>query len=184
LTVRIISGERRGANILTPDGFETRPLRDRIRQALFNMLRPDVRGSVVLDAFAGSGAVGLEALSNGAEYVLFVENSKPAAHTVRVNLTKLRYEEQGELVLGPSPQAIREAKRRPAPFTHLLLMPPYESGLCESVLSYEPLLKVCREDCIAVCEIHEDEPFELPAGWKITCDRKYGITRLLFLVRA
>ena len=182
MTVRIISGERRGAHIDTPEGQETRPLRDRIRQALFNMLRPEIRESVVLDAFAGSGAVGLEAISNGAQRAVFVDQSPAAADVIRRNVRRLRFEDRATVLQGSSPGIIAKLDPRHLPFTILFLMPPYLSNLCEPVLADAQLRSRLAPRCLAVCEIHGDEPPPAHAGWSVHDDRRYGITRLLTLV--
>lgn len=182
MTIRIISGERRGAKLQTPEGELTRPLRDRVRQALFNVLRDDVRGAVVLDAFAGTGAVGLEALSNGAEHATFIEVEPDVAQLIRGNIAKLGYASRSLVVEGASPGSI-EKLRPGAPFTLLFLMPSYHSGLCETVLGSEGVLARCAAGAVAVCEVHRDEAFAAPAGWRVMKEKRYGITRLLFLLR-
>lgn len=183
MSLRIISGERRGTHIDTPEGTETRPLRDRLRQALFNILRPYTRQAIVLDAFAGSGAVALEALSNGATRAVLVEPSGPAAHCIHRNIEKLRYEDRATLLRGESPGALAQLDRRHPAFDLLFLMPPYHSGLCEKVLGSADLEPRITPDPLAICELHKDEPFNPPGGWKLEQERTYGITRLVFLRR-
>jgi len=178
MPLRIISGERRGAIIQTPEGQETRPLRDRLRQSLFNILRPDLRGVRVLDAFAGSGAVGLEALSNGASHATFVESWPTAAGAIRKNITKLRYEGRTLLLEGKSPAVIAKAD---GPFDLLFLMPPYHSALCDAVLADAEVLRRCAPGALAACEIHADETLAPHAPWVAEDERLYGITKLVFL---
>src|SRR6185312_9689303 len=88
--VRIIAGERKGHTIIAPRGRETRPTSDRVRENVFNIVAPWVEGAQVLDLYAGSGAMGLEALSRGAERAVFVESDKEAVRTIEQNLDKLR----------------------------------------------------------------------------------------------
>src|SRR3954465_7320676 len=87
--MRIVAGSRRGAKILAPKGLDTRPTGDRVREAAFNLLGP-VDGASVLDLYAGSGAMGLEALSRGAERAVFVESDRDACRAIERNLEKLR----------------------------------------------------------------------------------------------
>ena len=183
MTVRIISGERRGAHLRTPDGDATRPLRDRVREALFNTLRGDVRDARVLDAFAGSGAVGLEALSNGAEHAVFVEPAPPAARVIHENIAKLRYADRTLVLRGRSPDVLHKPLSI-QPFTLLFLMPPYHSGLCQQVLADPGALARCAPDALAVCEVHKEETFEPPEGWTMNREKLYGITRLVYLQRS
>src|ERR671922_2726510 len=88
--MRIIAGSRKGHRIEAPKGLATRPTGDRVREAAFNLIGPLVGGESVLDLFAGSGAMGLEALSRGAERVTFVESDRDACRTIERNLDKLR----------------------------------------------------------------------------------------------
>jgi len=183
MSLRIIAGNRRGAHLFTPEGLDTRPLRDRVRQALFDILRGTFDDARVLDAFAGSGAVGFESISRGATRAVFVEPSAPACDAIRKNTAKLRYEEFAELHQGKSPEVF--AKLGDPKFTHLFLMPPYHSGFCWKCLAapaLEPLLAKERR-VLAVCEIHIEEPDQLPKGWEVFDDRNYGITRILTLAR-
>ena len=96
--IRIISGRLGGRLIDTPKTSATHPMGDRERSAIFNRMRSDIPGSVVLDAFAGSGAIGIEALSLGAAEVDFLENNRKAADTIRANLAKLKLESQGNII--------------------------------------------------------------------------------------
>src|SRR5437588_4246272 len=89
LSMRIIAGQYRSRKLVTPAGSQTRPTSDRLRETLFNVVSPAVAESVWLDLFAGSGAVGIEALSRGARMVYFVENNARAAKAIRANLSSL-----------------------------------------------------------------------------------------------
>ena len=184
MSIRIIAGLRRGAVLQMPEGLDTRPLRDRVRESLFNILRPNLRGARVLDAFAGSGAVGLEAISRGATWCGFVEAAPPAQEAVRRNIAKLRFERETQLVAGRSPEAF--AKMRvpgDAGVTHVFLMPSYHSGLCWTCLESKELAALVAEEALAICELHREEEVREVPGWEIADDRLYGITRLMFLQR-
>jgi 16S rRNA (guanine966-N2)-methyltransferase len=97
--VRIIAGEFRGRRIEAPSGLATRPMLDRVREAVFSTLQPWLRDAVVLDLFAGSGSLGLEALSRGARTVRFVERGAPALATLRKNVEALRVRDRVEVVV-------------------------------------------------------------------------------------
>lgn len=184
MSLRIISGERRGTKLRAPEGLDTRPLRDRVREALFSKIRPGLRDARVLDAFAGSGAVGLEALSNGAAHATFVEPSRPAVAVLRENIRKVRYENCTTILEGKSPEILANLDGSATPLDILFLMPPYHSGLCIAVLEAPSLLPCLAPGALAVCEVHRDEEFPMPPGWMAIDDRLYGITRLLFLERS
>lgn len=183
MSLRIISGERRGARLSAPEGLETRPLRDRVREALFSMIRPRLRGASVLDAFAGSGAVGLEAISNGAASAVFVEPAPPALSALRGNIAKLRFQDRATVLGGHCPGVLKALAPAVPPFGMLFLMPPYRSGLCGEVLRSSHLAGRLAEECLAVCELHRDEEGAVPPGWVVAGDRLYGVTRLLLLER-
>lgn len=183
MTLRIIAGTRRGAHLATPEGLDTRPLRDRVRESLFNIVRERMPGARVLDAFAGSGAVGLEAISRGAAHATFIEPAAPACDAIRRNIAKLRFEASSRLVRGETPNALGALSPPPGGFTDIFLMPPYRSGLawkCLESAELAPLLSTDRTP-LAIAEIHIEEPLPELEGWKVVDDRKYGITRLVFL---
>src|SRR5258708_6976091 len=97
--VRIIAGQFRSRKLIAPDGLKTRPTSDRLRETLFNVLQPRIEGAVFADLYAGSGAVGLEALSRGAKHVHFAENAKPPLIALRENAGSLGLEEGGDHTL-------------------------------------------------------------------------------------
>jgi 16S rRNA (guanine966-N2)-methyltransferase len=122
--VRIIAGERRGARIAVPRGRATRPTSDRARESLFAMLG-DVAGLRVLDPFAGSGALGLEALSRGAEHVVFCETSPAALRALMDNVARLGYEERCEVVRSDARRRMAADAAVGRTYHLLLLDPPY-----------------------------------------------------------
>lgn len=179
--LRIIGGEKRGARLFTPEGLDTRPLRDRVREALFNILQGRLAGRHVLDVFGGTGAVGLEAVSRGAASALFIEANPVAGRVIARNIQKLGYESRTRLVLGDAPQCLRKVEPPPGGFDFVFLMPPYHSGLAQDALV--ELDGLLSEDAVAVMEIHADEDATPPQGWEAVDDRLYGVTRLVFLGR-
>ncbi len=98
--LRVIAGEFRSRRLKTPHGDDVRPTPNRLREALFNVLAPSIAGAVFVDAYAGSGAVGIEALSRGARRAIFIERHKVAANLIRENLTALGAEDRGHVVVG------------------------------------------------------------------------------------
>jgi len=98
--MRVIGGEYRSRLLKTIPGLDTRPTPDRLREALFNILRPEIEGVVFLDAYAGTGAVGIEALSRGARHAIFLERSRSAAQVIRENLRSLQADRRAEVVQG------------------------------------------------------------------------------------
>jgi 16S rRNA (guanine966-N2)-methyltransferase len=177
--MRIIAGSRRGAQISAPKGKDTRPTSDRVRENAFNLLGP-IDGTTVLDLFAGSGALGLEALSRGAERVVFVDNDRDACRTINANLDKLKL--TGAVVLCQDARQVlateAAARRR---YDLVLVDPPY--GLLPDVqtilATYLP--RILAEEGIVVVESDARVEPELPLD--VFKSRKYGGTRVTIFVR-
>ena len=172
--MRIIAGSRKGARIFAPKGLETRPTGDRVREAVFNLVGP-VDGAEVLDLYAGSGAMGLEALSRGAGRVTFVESDREAAETILKNLDKLQLE--GAVVLRD------DAGRRLATdaaggrrYDLVLIDPPYSMLARTLPILATYLPAIVAENGIAVVESDaRDEP-DLPLPKRTS--RRYGAARV------
>ena len=177
--MRIIAGSRRGATISAPRGTDTRPTSDRVRENAFNLIGP-VDGATVLDLFAGSGAMGLEALSRGAERVVFVDSDRDACRTINANLDKLRL--TGATVLcQDARQALSTESAAGRRYDLVLVDPPYGklSNLETTLATHLP--RVLADDGIIVVESDaRDEP-QLPL--EVLKSRKYGSTRLTLFVR-
>lgn len=186
MSLQVIGGLKRGAKLRTPEGTEvTRPLRGRIRESLFNILREDVPGAQVLDAFAGSGAVGLEALSRGAAHCTFVEPADEALRALEWNIKHLRFESQTRVVRSRMPDACERLNPLRGGFNIAFLMPPYHSGLgirCLESAVFRRLL--VPEDSVVILEVDAGETLETVAGWNVVDERRYGVTRLLFYTPA
>jgi len=172
--MRIIAGERKGHTIYAPKGLDTRPTSDRVRENVFNIVAPWVEDARVLDLFAGSGAMGLEALSRGAAVVLFVESDKNAARTIERNLDKLRLTGATVLRLGASAALTQEvaAGRK---YDLVLVDPPYEMTDYDALARYLP--RVLAEDGLLVLESSVRSEPALP-GLEVRTTRKYGSTRV------
>jgi 16S rRNA (guanine(966)-N(2))-methyltransferase RsmD len=125
--MRIIGGTLRSRTLIAPPGLATRPTSDRLRETLFNVLAPRIQGARFLDLYAGSGAVGLEALSRGASHVVFVERSAPALTVLRKNLASLGIS-SGISIHAGSVVPILRRMRTDAPFDLVFLDPPYDSA--------------------------------------------------------
>jgi 16S rRNA (guanine966-N2)-methyltransferase len=124
--MRIISGTYRGRTIRTVKGERLRPTSEQLRETLFDVLGPQVAGSRFLDAYAGSGAVGLEALSRGAREVVFIEHHRPAVELIRKNLAALGIESGFRLITSPALAALDRLEEEGAPFDFIFLDPPYD----------------------------------------------------------
>jgi 16S rRNA (guanine966-N2)-methyltransferase len=172
--MRIVAGSRRGAKILAPKGLNTRPTGDRVREAAFNLIGP-VDGAEVLDLFAGSGAMGLEALSRGASRVTFVEQDEAAARTIVRNLEKLRLREAVVLRddAGRKLAADAAAGNR---YDLVLVDPPYRmlTTFLPALAAYVPA--VLSPGGLAVVESGSHHEPDLPLPKRTS--RRYGSARL------
>jgi 16S rRNA (guanine966-N2)-methyltransferase len=174
--MRIIAGSRKGARIFAPKGHETRPTSDRVREAAFNLLGPAApEGASVLDLFAGSGAMGLEALSRGAAHATFVENDREACRAINRNLDKLGLE--GATVLCQDAlTALRADARAGTRYDLVLVDPPYRrfSSLQNALIEHLP--KILAPDGLLLVETAAAEEPELPLATRTS--RRYGSARL------
>jgi 16S rRNA (guanine966-N2)-methyltransferase len=170
--VRIVAGELRGRRLVAPRGSSTRPTADRVREALFSMLG-DVSGARVLDLFAGSGALGIEALSRGAEEAVFVDSSREAVESIRRNLAELKVE---GLVARRDALVWLVAAADNAPFDLIFADPPYDSAVRTGPLLAERLPPILTEDAVIVTESDKRAPLDLP--FPLVRERTYGDTRI------
>jgi len=171
--VRIIAGSRKGTTIFAPKGPRTRPTSDRVRENIFNIVAPWVEGARVLDLYAGSGAMGLEALSRGADAVVFVEAEADAVRTIERNLDKLRLAAT-VLRLEANTALVQEAAAA-RKYDLVLLDPPYAMTDFNALVRYLP--SVLAEDGLLVLETDARTEPELP-GLAVRTSRKYGSTRV------
>ena len=130
--MRVIAGKARRLPLTAPPGEDTRPTTDRIKETLFNILQDDIPGCRFLDLFAGSGGIGIEALSRGASETVFVESDRRAWKCIETNLAKTRLEEQATVVRGDVLAALGRTKE---PFDIIFADPPYRKGWEERILS-------------------------------------------------
>jgi 16S rRNA (guanine966-N2)-methyltransferase len=177
--VRIVAGSRKGHRIAAPRGVVTRPTSDRVREAAFALIGP-VDGARALDLFAGSGAMGLEALSRGAARCVFVERDRGACRVIEENLRKLRFAE-ADVRCGDARSSLREDALRASRYDLVLVDAPYgEWERLEAALA-EALPVVLEEDGLVVVETSEKVEPSLPLDLVTT--RRYGSARITVFSR-
>lgn len=185
--MRIVSGEFKGRAIAAPAGRDTRPTSDRARESLFNVLlhapwSPGIKDRRVLDLFAGSGALGLEAMSRGAAFALFVETDAAARGAIRDNIESLglfgttRIHRRDATDLGVKPAGLGD------PFDLVFLDPPYRKGLGERALVRLPEGGWITPDALIMFECATDETPATP-GYETLDVRDYGAAKVIFLRR-
>ena len=185
--LRIVGGLHRGRRLVAPPGDKVRPTSDRAREALFNILSHGnfaasglpFADKPVLDAFAGTGAFGLEALSRGASAAAFIEIEREALAALRRNVAALGEVERAQIVAGDATRPTRAAFACALAF----LDPPYGSGLAPASLAALAAAGWLMPDALAVIEVAAREEFPLPPGFSLIDQRVYGAARLVFLRR-
>ncbi|MBK9262262.1 MAG: 16S rRNA (guanine(966)-N(2))-methyltransferase RsmD [Polyangiaceae bacterium] len=177
--MRVIAGALRGRSLVAPKGHGTRPTSDRVREALFNVLG-DVSGAVVLDLYAGTGALGIEALSRGAARAVFVENARPALAPLRRNLETLGLNASSTVVASPVLRAVRGLSSQ-GPFDLVLVDPPY-ADLAEAAIALELAAAggLCADDARVVLEHASRDPAPAVKAFVWQATRRYGDTSLSF----
>lgn len=176
--MRIVAGRWGGRRLVAPPGVRTRPTSDRVREALFSILADRTAGATVWDLFAGSGALGLEALSRGAEHVTFVERDRRTAAILRQNADQLRAEpERHRVVVEPVARFLRRAE---GPVKLILCDPPYADGPEAARLVLAAAARRLAPGGLVVLEHGVKDVLEAPDGLRAVDARQYGDTALFF----
>lgn len=190
--MRIVGGIHRGRALTAPEGSATRPTSDRVREALFNILShglehtdatPLPQGARVLDLFAGSGALGFEALSRGATRVLFVDTAPAARAAIRQNIDALQAAGATKLYRRDAADLGPMESNCGGPFDLVFLDPPYHSGLIAPALEGLLAGNWLNENAVLVIEVAANEVLPEQAGYMELDRRTYGDTMLVFLKR-
>lgn len=177
--MRVISGRARGTTLFTPDGLDTRPTLDRVREAVFSMIFTKPDGARVLDLFAGSGAMGVEALSRGAEECDFVDISPVACDCVRKNLAKTRFE-NARVSNTDFKSFLLKCNTG---YDLIFLDPPYDSGYYSTALDIIAERRLLNDDGIIVAECADPNGFDC-RGYEVYRQRKYGKATVFLLQQA
>jgi 16S rRNA (guanine(966)-N(2))-methyltransferase RsmD len=180
--MRIISGTSKGRKLATPKNPSLRPTSDRVKESIFNILRGQIEGGMVLDLFAGTGNLGIEALSRGAKKVIFVEKGRHALRLIQKNLAQFGLEERSEVLPIDANRAIGILKQRGKTFDLIFMDPPYEKGLIEKTLVKLSSHQIYHRGSILVIEHHRRELLPSVAhGWNLIRQRQIGETVISFL---
>jgi 16S rRNA (guanine(966)-N(2))-methyltransferase RsmD len=180
--MRIISGTSKGRKLVTPRSQSLRPTSDRVKESIFNILQDEIVGKVVLDLFAGTGNLGIEALSRGAKKTIFVEKGRQALRLIQRNLTQFGLEERSEILPKDAIRAIGILKQRGESFDLILMDPPYQKGLIQKTLMKLNSYPIYHKDSILVIEHDRREPLStVMDGWNLIRQRRIGDTVISFL---
>lgn len=183
--MRVIAGSKRHIILDTPEGMSTRPTQDRIKETLFNMIGQDVSGSNFLDLFAGSGQMGIEALSRGAERAVFVESDKKASDIIKKNLSKTGFENESELISSDVFLTLKRLDGR-YKFDYVFMDPPYNKLLEKSVLEALKDSSIIDEYTRIIVEasLETDFSYVTDLGFTIIKEKNYKTNKHVFIEKA
>ncbi len=183
--MRIISGNKRGMLLETPDGMDTRPTSDRIKETLFNMIAPYVCDSYFLDLFAGSGQMGIEALSRGAREAVFVEKDKRAIACIENNLNKAKFDDDSLLLKTDVFSALNMLKNHSV-FDIVFMDPPYNKLIEKDVLKSLANSPFISDETLIIVEASLETDFDYVEsyGYSITKEKLYKTNKHIFLKKA
>ncbi len=174
--MRVITGKARGVQLKTPEGMQTRPTTDRVKEALFSIIHFDIPGAKVLDLFGGTGQLGIEALSRGAKSAVFVDAGDSACRLIKENLKRTKLEQEGRVVRSDYMEYLNRTKEQ---FDIVFLDPPYAEVFLENALKRITEIDILQSGGIIVAErpLGKELPWEFE-GFERSRDYKYGKTLL------
>mgnify|MGYP001483217182 FL=1 len=184
--MRIISGELKGANIFLPKNKNTRPLKDMVRESIFNLLIHsnkisfDINKSKVLDLFSGTGSFGLECLSRKAEKVFFIEKEKDAIRILKKNIKKLGLENKIKIFTDDVFKIIKENDLLNSKFNLIFCDPPFRNSNIKVLFDLLLENKILKKDGIIILHRNKNFKEELPDYFKIIDERSYGVSKIVF----
>ena len=169
--MRIISGTAKGRRLKEPGGNAIRPTTDMVKESIFNIIQFDIEGRRVLDLFAGTGQLGIEALSRGAAGVTFVDESNDAIKLVRENVKSLGFEDKATITRGDATAFLRQG----GGYDVIFLDPPYDSGLMEKALNSIIEFDMLKDNGIIICETNVERQLpEVDLPYKKGKEYRYG----------
>ena len=181
--MRVIAGSAKRIRLKAPEGIETRPTTDRIKETLFNIIAPDIYDCRFLDMFSGSGAIGIEALSRGASQAVFVESSKKAVSCIRENLIATKLNEQAIILHMDVFRALKRLEGQ-GTFDYIFMDPPYNQQSTHTILEYLAKSNILEEHSIIIVEtdIGTDLSYSRRFGYTVWKSKEYKTNKHVFLL--
>lgn len=180
--MRIITGKARGLKLTTPKNMDVRPTSDRVKESLFNIIGTKIVGTHVLDLFAGTGNLGLEAWSRGAAKIVFIDESQASLQLVRSNIAKAKAEKETTVIKGNAVKVIADLAAREERFDFIFCDPPYNKGLPAQIIEQVAKYDIVVSGGYLIVEHSQHEILsELPIKLEIIRSEKYGETLISFL---
>ncbi|HIU64683.1 MAG TPA: 16S rRNA (guanine(966)-N(2))-methyltransferase RsmD [Candidatus Avacidaminococcus intestinavium] len=181
--MRIITGKAKGLKLFTPKDDRVRPTADRVKESIFNIIGTKIHQAVVLDLFGGTGNLGLEAWSRGAEQVVFIDENKNSLALIKKNIAKVGAEKNTKTIKGDALSVLKEFRKKGEKFDFIFADPPYDKGLVKLVIE-----KIVIEESLEVGgylvlehSMHEILPLELSVELVVIRQEKYGESIVTFL---
>lgn len=183
--MRVIAGKARRLQLKTVPGMETRPTQDRIKETLFNMIQHELYDAQFLDLFAGSGGIGIEALSRGAKRAVFVEHNKKACDCIRENLRHTKLDMQAKVMQREVSTALFGLEDQGYEFDYIFMDPPYGKELEKDVLCQLSSLHLCKEDTLIIVEADLETEFSYleDFGFYMVKEKIYKTNKHVFIMR-
>lgn len=181
--MRVVAGKARSLQLVTVPGMDVRPTTDRIKETLFNMIANEVPGSRFLDLFAGSGGIGIEALSRGAEHAVFVDKNRASIQCIRKNLDHVKMNTDASVLQMDAIAAITQLEQKKEVFDIVFMDPPYDCLLEKEVLLRLADSKIISEDTLIITEASLATEFDYleDAGYYIRKDKVYKTNQHVFI---
>ena len=181
--MRVIAGKARRTLLVTPKGLDTRPTTDRTKETLFNILQGDLADSSFLDLFSGSGAIGIEALSRGADFAVFSDTSKEAVDCIRTNIKATHMEGQALVLQKDAIATIKEMETAGKVFQIIFMDPPYDCGHEKIILQMLEKSNIIDEDTIIVVEASLATKFDYlkTSRFRVYREKEYKTNKHVFI---
>ena len=181
--MRVIAGKAKRLQLKAPQGYDTRPTTDKIKETLFNIINPYLADSDFLDLFSGSGAIGIEALSRGAKFAAFVDNDKAALDCIKSNINYTKLDSQAEVYSMSAEEAIRTLEIQGKVFDFVYMDPPYNSYMERDILLKLQYSNIIYCDTVIIVEASIDTDFEYlnDTKFKIFRTKEYKSCKHVFI---
>ena len=179
--MRVVAGEYGGRRLKAVPGMKTRPMTDKVKEAMFNIIGPYLEGGQVLDLFAGSGGLSIEAVSRGADHATLVDRQYQAIKTIHENLSVTKEEDKFTVLKGDAYKMLNKLAKQEQGFDYVFLDPPYKKQQILELMEQLKKLGLLNTDALIICETDQvaDLPEEL-ADFELIKKADYGITELTF----
>lgn len=177
--MRVIAGSARSVPLMCPAGMDTRPTTDKIKETLFNMIHFNLPGSVFIDLYSGSGAIGIEAISRGASHAYFVDNSKKAAECIKANVSKCKFEDSSTIIVRDVSDSLYEIHDK----ADIIFMdPPYELGKEAAIMKQLMTSPIVKKDTLFIIESAVDKDLsEIESmGYEVVKEKIYKTNKHTF----